>query len=271
MTDKPLILWFRRDLRLGDHPMLAAALATGRPLIPLFILDSETESLGAAPKWRLGLSVERFARDLASVGSRLTLRRGDALAVLQALIAETGAAGVMWQRMYDPAAKARDTAVKAALKARSLVAESHAGGLLFEPWDVQTGTGGYYKVYSPFWRAVSGRDVAAPLPAPKMLPAPVAWPASDDLAGWKMGAAMRRGRRWCCPISMWARRRRWRNSMRLSAVGWMPTNRTAIFRRWRGRLRACRRTLLGERSGRARSGRRDSVPRIKARRAQSIF
>ena len=50
MTNTPLILWFRRDLRLSDHPMLAAAVATGRPLIPVFILDPETEALGAAAK-----------------------------------------------------------------------------------------------------------------------------------------------------------------------------------------------------------------------------
>ena len=35
----PLILWSRRDLRLSDHPMLAAARATGRPLVPVFVLD----------------------------------------------------------------------------------------------------------------------------------------------------------------------------------------------------------------------------------------
>ena len=42
--------------------MLAAAVATGRPLMPVFILDPETEALGAAPHWRLGLSVAAFAR-----------------------------------------------------------------------------------------------------------------------------------------------------------------------------------------------------------------
>ena len=50
MNDKPLILWFRRDLRLSDHPMLSQAVATGRRLIPVFILDPETEAIGAAPK-----------------------------------------------------------------------------------------------------------------------------------------------------------------------------------------------------------------------------
>lgn len=72
----PLILWFRRDLRLGDHPMLAAAVASGRPLLPVFVLDAETEALGAAAKWRLGLGLARFAGTLAGIGSRLILRRG---------------------------------------------------------------------------------------------------------------------------------------------------------------------------------------------------
>ena len=75
---------FRRDLRLDDLPMLTAALATGRPLVPVFVLDPETEALGAAPKWRLGLGLEAFAARLAQVGSRLVLRRGDALDTLAA-------------------------------------------------------------------------------------------------------------------------------------------------------------------------------------------
>lgn len=193
MTDAPLILWFRRDLRLSDHPMLSAAIATGRPLIPVFILDPETESLGAAAKWRLGLGLAAFAAALGQLGSRLVLRRGAALPTLQALIAETGAAGVMWQRLYDPAAKARDSAVKAALKAKGLLAQSHSGHLLFEPMDVATGQGGYYKVYTPFWRAVAGRDVASPMPAPTALRAPAVWPRSDALADWALAAAMHRG------------------------------------------------------------------------------
>jgi len=189
----PLLLWFRRDLRLDDLPMLSAALATGRPLIPLFILDPETEAQGAAPRWRLGLGVGHFADRLAAMGSRLILRRGPALAVLEALVAETGAAGVMWSRLYDPAAKARDSAVKAAFKARGLIAESHPGHLLHEPWTVETGSGGFYRVYTPFWRAVRGRPVPAPVAAPSSLPAPDLWPASDGLSDWRMGAAMRRG------------------------------------------------------------------------------
>ncbi len=193
MTDAPLILWFRRDLRLSDHPMLTAAVASGRPLIPVFILDPETDALGAAPKFRLGLAIETFAKTLGAVGSRLILRRGPALEVLQTLIAETGATGVMWSRMYDAPSRERDQAVKAALKAQGLVAESHPGALIFEPWEVETGQGGPYRVFTPFWKAVRGRAIAAAAPATKALPAPQAWPLSDDLAAWQMAAAMRRG------------------------------------------------------------------------------
>jgi deoxyribodipyrimidine photo-lyase len=190
---RPLIWWVRRDLRLRDNPLLAQAVASGRELIPVFILDLETERLGAAPKWRLGLGVEALTQALTGVGSRLILRRGPALEVLRALIAETGARAVHWGRLYDPDAKARDTGVKAALRAEGVEAVSHAGHLLFEPWTVQTGQGGFYKVYSPFWRAVKDTDVAEPMPAPKAMRGPQVWPASDALEDWQLGRAMNRG------------------------------------------------------------------------------
>ncbi len=173
--------------------MLTLAAASARPVIPVFILDPETEALGAAAKWRLGLGIAAFLQSLEGLGSRLILRRGAALPVLQALVAETGAAGVHWSRLYDPASVARDTAVKAALKAAGAEAVSHAGHLLHEPWSVETGAGGFYRVYTPFWRAVRDRDVAGPAAAPKALRGPGAWPASEALDDWRMGAAMNRG------------------------------------------------------------------------------
>ncbi len=193
MTDRPLILWFRRDLRLGDQPMLAAAAALGRPLLPVFILDPETEALGAAPKWRLGLSVAAFAEALEAIGLRLVLRRGAALEVLRGLVAETGAGGVWWSRLYDPVSVARDMGVKAALRAEGVEARSFAGHLLHEPWEVATGQGGFYRVFTPYWKAVRGREVAAPALAPKRLRAVDVPVAGDRLASWRLGAAMNRG------------------------------------------------------------------------------
>lgn len=193
MSESPLILWFRRDLRLGDHPMLAAAVASGRRLVPVFVLDPETEALGAAPKWRLGLSVAAFAQALEGIGLRLTLRRGPALEVLQRLVAETGAGGVWWSRLYDPASVARDTGVKAALKGQGVEARSFAGHLLHEPWTVATGQGGFYRVFTPYWRTVRDRMVDAPEATPGRARGPGDWPASERLEDWHLGAAMHRG------------------------------------------------------------------------------
>lgn len=193
MTDAPLIFWFRRDLRLGDHPGLTEAVKTGRPIIPVFIHDEVVETHGAAPKWRLGLGVAHFAETLAQMGSRLILRRGRALDVLRDLVAQTGAGAVYWSRAYDPAAIARDTEVKAGLKEDGVEAQSFTGHLLFEPWTVETKTGAFYKVFTPMWKSVRGRELDRDLPAVTGLPAPSSWPASDMLDSWQMGAAMNRG------------------------------------------------------------------------------
>lgn len=185
------LVWLRRDLRLADHPALSAAAAEG-PVVPVFVLDPETEALGAASRWRLEAALAAFGAALAARGSRLILRRGPAAETLLALAQETGARAVRWSRSYAPAWVARDNAVKAALKAAGLSAESHPGFLLHEPWTIRTGQGEPYKVFTPFWRAMAGREVAGPLPAPELRP-PEAWPASDRLEDWGLGAAMNRG------------------------------------------------------------------------------
>lgn len=194
MTDtSPILIWLRRDFRLQDHPMLHAACATGRAVIPVFILDEVVETFGAAPKWRLEQSIACFAKQLEVLGARLILRRGAARAVLLELAEEVGATDVWWTRAYDPDAVTRDTAVKAALTEAGYGAKSIPGAVMFEPWDVATQQGGFYKVYSAYWRCVKDRHVDAPLPAPTSWTVPAVWPASDSLAEWEMARAMNRG------------------------------------------------------------------------------
>ncbi len=196
MTDAapPTLLWLRRDLRLADHPGWAAALAGGGPVIPVYVLDPATEArLGAAPAWRLGEGLAAYSQALAARGSRLVLRRGDALDTLAALAEETGARRVVWSRLYDGAAIARDTEVKAGLKARGIEATSVNAHLLFEPWEVETKTGGFYKVYTPFWKAVRGAELSEPIPEPADLAPPATWPASERLEDWGLGRRMNRG------------------------------------------------------------------------------
>ncbi len=158
MSDtRPVILWLRRDLRLADHPALTAAVARAGAGDPVFVLDEVAEAMGAARSfgWArgCGCSARRWRRRVAA-----GLRRGRALDVLRRLVAETGAGAVYWSRLYDPAARARDTEVKAALKADGVEARSFAGHLLFEPWEVLTGSGGFYRVFTPMWRGAGSRS-----------------------------------------------------------------------------------------------------------------
>jgi deoxyribodipyrimidine photo-lyase len=192
MNETPILYWTRRDFRLSDNPALSAAAASGRPVIPVFITDEVVEGHGAAPKWRLGLGAEAFGEALEGEGSRLIVRRGRAREVLRDLIRETGATEVHWNRLYDPVSRERDEGVKAALKKDGIAAHSHAGHVLFEPWTVETKTGGYYKVYTPFWRAVRDRSPGDALDKPALSP-PDRWPDSDDIADHALGREMDRG------------------------------------------------------------------------------
>ncbi len=190
---KPVIWWVRKDLRLGDNPALSAALEGGAPVIPVFILDEVFETYGACPRWRFGLGVAHLAERLEALGASLVLRRGRAADVLTTLCQETGAGAVRWSRAYDPEQVARDRADKVALDAAGLDGKSVAGSLLHEPWAVETKTGGYYRVYSPFWRSVKDRPVAPSLAPPRRLPVPEHWPESDRLEDWQLGRGMDRG------------------------------------------------------------------------------
>ncbi|CUH39073.1 Deoxyribodipyrimidine photo-lyase [Jannaschia seosinensis] len=190
---KPILYWLRRDLRLSDNPALDWAAEQGRPVIPVFLHDEVTEDWGAAPRWRVGLGLAAHADALESLGSRLILRRGEALATLRALIAETGADTVVWNRLYVANERARDEGVEAGLTDDGVTVKTFQSHVLFEPWKVQTGAGSYYKVYTPFWKAVRDRDPGPPISAPSELPAPSDWPETETLAEWKLGHDMRRG------------------------------------------------------------------------------
>lgn len=192
---RPILLWFRRDLRLADHPALAAAAETGRPIIPVFIRDASVDRLGAAPRWRLGEGLRCFGDALEKAGLRLVLRSGPAQTVLEDLVREVDAVGVYWSRIYDPEARERDTRIKASLRSGGLDAQSFPGHLLVEPWKIATSTGTPYRVFTPMWRALRQMPEAAPRPVPSRLAAPDSWPRSDVLSDWALGRDMVRGER----------------------------------------------------------------------------
>jgi len=174
------LVWLRRDLRLTDQPALSAALSAGFAPILIYIHAPDEEApwaaTGASLAW-LHQSLLALNAQLSELGTRLLVRRGPALATLQALAQATGAQAVYWNRLYEPAAIQRDQQIKSALRAQGLEVVSCNGSLLVEPWDIRTGQGDPYRVFTPFWRQASARlQTGGVLPAPSALPAlPAHW------------------------------------------------------------------------------------------------
>ncbi len=180
----PVILWFRRDLRLSDQAALLAAVASGAPVIPIFILDNETpkhRKMGGASRWWLHHSLKSLDADLHKLGSRLILRCGNAVSILCELAQKTGASAVHCIKHYEPWWRNAERALKDGLP-DGCVLERHHGNYLMPMGSVKTGSGGDFKIYTPFWRALSQHmPPPIPLPAPKAIKAPADWPESDTL------------------------------------------------------------------------------------------
>jgi len=178
----PTLLWLRQDLRLHDQPALIAAAHAG-PVIPVYVLDDDAPGkwkMGGAQRWWLHHTLDTFAKSLADTGSKLVLRRGDAVEVLTALMEETGAEQIHAIRHYEPWWRKAE----AALGDRLCL---HDGNHLARVEDVKTGSGGQFKVYSSFWKALNQMmPPGDPEPAPRTIPAPSKWPKSETLAEWDL-------------------------------------------------------------------------------------
>ena len=185
MPPYPTIVWFRQDLRLEDNPALHAAVERG-PIIPVYIWSPEDEAPwapGAASRYWLHQSLERLGADLAKHRVRLVLRIGPAAKVLDALLEETKAGAVYWNRRYEPNVIERDAAIKKALTGRGIEVKSFNGALLFEPWEIENKSGKPYQVFTQFWKTcLKGSEPAAPLPAPANFTVPERSPETFALA-----------------------------------------------------------------------------------------
>ncbi len=190
MAVTPSIVWFRDDLRLDDHPALTAAITRGEPVVAVFVLDEASPGIrphGGAARWWLHQSLVSLAGDLDALGVRLVLRRGPAGEVLPALVAETGAGAVFWNRRYGQAERDVDAAIKTRLRGDGVEVSSFAGSLLYEPWTIATGQGTPYSVFTPFWRnCQAGPPPRAPIDAPTAIPGWREDVTGDDLDSWEL-------------------------------------------------------------------------------------
>lgn len=184
MSDTPIIVWFRQDLRLSDHPALQQALKIGG-VIPVYIFDTEAGApwrLGAASRWWLHHSLASLDQSLRARCSRLILRRGPTAHCLTELLEETGATRIFASRLYEPALAARDAHLK-----QILPLALWGGSVLFEPGQIHSHSHTPFKVFTPFWKAcLKSPAPRPPLPAPSQLPAVPAHLTSLPLAALEL-------------------------------------------------------------------------------------
>jgi deoxyribodipyrimidine photo-lyase len=184
------VLWFRRDLRLRDHPALVAAVEaagrTGGGVVPLFVLDPRLWDPAGPPR-RAWLLRSLRALDQALDG-RLVIRRGDPRTEVPALAAEVRSDAVHVSADAGPYGRRRDAAVATALEADGRALVRTGTPYAVGPGTLMTAAGGPYQVFTPFSRAWLRHG----WPAPADPPAAPRWargvhgealPAEDDLEG----------------------------------------------------------------------------------------
>lgn len=152
------MLWFRRDLRLADHPALLAAIDAADEVVPLFVLDPRLLASSANRHAYLMASL----RDLdEQLGGRLVVRTGRPEDVVARVVREAGATSVHISADTAPFGRARDARLEAALDVPLLRTGSpYAVG----PGRVTTGSGTPYQVFTPFLKAWTGHGWPAPAP-----------------------------------------------------------------------------------------------------------
>ena len=159
------LVLLRRDLRLADHPALAAACAAHARVLPVYVHDPAQDAPwrpGAASCWWLHHSLRALDGRLAAQGGRLHVESGDSLTTLRRLATACDAGTIYWTRRYEPAAIAQDSRLKAALRGEGLAVESHPGNLWREPWQVATASNSPYRIFTPYWRRL--RPQLQPVP-----------------------------------------------------------------------------------------------------------
>ncbi len=178
MASDTALWWLRRDLRLSDNDALRAALAGGRRVVPVFVLDPALLDGPTRSPTRTAFllgGLRALDADLRARGSRLVVRRGRPVDALARLLAETGAADIYAEDDHSPYAVRRDGAVS-----RQLPVHFVGSSAVRPPGTVLKAGGTPYTVFTPFSRAW----LAQPLPdATDLWTPPAALPDPGDVAG----------------------------------------------------------------------------------------
>jgi deoxyribodipyrimidine photo-lyase len=167
-SDRTIIVWHRSDLRVHDHPALAAAHKEGGSVLPVFIFDPTIISGKFASSNRhrfLKESLEDLRESYRSRGASLVIRQGDVEQELRKLVKETDAAAIYYTADYSPKAIARDKHITDVFEKESIEVRGFGGRLAVNQLQkLHTKGGDPYKVFTPFWKnwqQVQRREIAS--------------------------------------------------------------------------------------------------------------
>ncbi|HTZ85903.1 MAG TPA: deoxyribodipyrimidine photo-lyase [Solirubrobacteraceae bacterium] len=168
------IVWFRRDLRVHDHPALRAALGEHERVVPVFCLDDRLLHGRHASGPRTQFLLECLAdldAELRARGSGLVLRHGPPERELRELARQTKASALHFSSDITPFARTRGARVHEALTDDGVELHGHPGlCAVDEVGKLRTQAGKPYTIFTPFhrtWEQVERREV---LGAPRKLP-----------------------------------------------------------------------------------------------------
>jgi deoxyribodipyrimidine photo-lyase len=148
------VVWFRRDLRLGDNPAWAAATATHEQVTALYVLDDRLlRAAGPFRRRQMLANLHALDASLRERGGRLLVRRGDPSDVVPREAARAGAGSVYANADVTPYATARDDAAEGALADDGIAIHWSWGGLVHPPGSILTTKGELSRVFTPFHRA----------------------------------------------------------------------------------------------------------------------
>ncbi len=171
---------------MRDNPSLFHAAATGLPVIPLFIVDTDLvkgiRSDGAVFDFQAEC-LRDLADGIEGLGGKLILRKGKLTEVFERIIGETHPGSVYFNMDYEPAAMDRDLAATKFLGRLGIEVKSFDDVVIHAPEEIRTSGGGPYSVFTPFaakWRRL-------PKPSPLGKPSRISTPrlASDPIPGGK--------------------------------------------------------------------------------------
>ena len=172
----PAVMWFRRDLRLGDNPALLDACDAGQ-VLPLFVLDPALWGpSGPSRRAYLGASLRALDEALARRGGALSVVRGDPVRRVVEAAREVGATRVHVAADFAPYGRRRDDAVEAALADHGIDLVRTGSPYAVAPGRVRNGAGSPYQVFTPFFRAWVDHGWRGPVEAPPE----VGWLALDE-------------------------------------------------------------------------------------------